>query len=57
MLDEFRPATLSDLARELSIDPLEVMRLLVLQKIPPDKLVFSREQVTRLREALVRWKA
>lgn len=52
MLDEFRPLTLSDVAKQLGTDPFEVVRLLVQAKAMPDNMQFKAEHVDKLRQAL-----
>lgn len=51
MMDDFRPLTLSDVARQLGLDPFEVVRLLVQAGALPDNMQFKAEHVDRLRQA------
>jgi hypothetical protein len=54
MLDEFRPLTITDVAKQLQTDPFEVMRLLVAAKAVPEGLVFTPEHVERLRPVVAK---
>ena len=51
MLDDFRPLTLTEVARQLGSDPFEVVRLLVKFNQVPDTLQFKADQVEKLRQA------
>jgi hypothetical protein len=49
---DFRPLTLAEVAKALGTQPFEVMRLLVAAGNVPPILLFSPEQVDRLRVML-----
>ena len=51
MLDDFRPLTLTDVARQLGTDPFEVIRVLVQSNQVPETLQFKSDQVEKLRQA------
>jgi len=52
MLEEFVPLTLTDVAKQLGVDPFEVMRLLVVNKSVPEGLAFTPEHVEKLRQVM-----
>lgn len=51
MLDDLRPKTLSEVAKQLGVDPFEVVRLLVVTRTVPERWAFSSDQIDRLRAA------
>lgn len=52
MLDDFRPQTLTEVAKQVGTDPFEVMRVLVVARAVPDHLAFTDDQVQKLRQAM-----
>lgn len=57
MLDDLRPLSLSDAARDLGVDPFEVVRLMVASEIAFDSLTLTRDDVAQVRRnaAIERW--
>jgi hypothetical protein len=51
MLDDFRPSTLTEVARQLGTDPFEVVRILVQSNQVPETLQFKSDQIEKLRQA------
>lgn len=49
MIDEFRQLSLADVAKQLGVDPFEVMRVLVQTGQVPPTLKFKADQVEKLR--------
>jgi hypothetical protein len=54
MLDDFRPRTLSEVAKAVGSDPFEVMRILVRSGSVPEHLSFSDAQLESIRQALAK---
>lgn len=52
MIDEFRPRTLTEVAKMMGSDPFEVIRLLTAARSVPESLTFTEEQVQRVRQAM-----
>ncbi len=50
MLSELQPKGLSDVAKELGVDPFEVVRLLVAADAVPESLNFNAEIIAQLKE-------
>jgi len=50
MLEELRPIGLRDVARDLGIDPFEVVRLLVVADAFPERLEFTADHVEQIRK-------
>ena len=51
MLEDLRPMGLTEVARQLGIDPFEVVRLMVVARMPAEQLRFTSDQVERIRQA------
>lgn len=49
MLDSLQPKGLTDVAKELGVDPFEVVRLLVASGSVPESLTFTDDQVAAVR--------
>lgn len=52
MLDEMRAVGLSDVAKQLGIDPFELVRRMVAAGAVPDTLQFTQAQVEKLRQVV-----
>ena len=50
MLDELRPLGLADAARDLGVDPFEVVRLLVIAEAVPDRMALTADHIEKARE-------
>lgn len=52
MLDEMRPVGLTEVAKQLGIDPFELVRRMVAAGAVPPTMQFTQAQVERLRQVV-----